>query len=153
MSNQRQFRHPRHVHGHANVRTRQFIRFQLQHGHVEQTQRRSIAAHVSIPRLGVRYHVGQIVASQRVRQRVHFVVLARSSSSSSNNNSNSTNNNAMLAYGRDQRSCCSLALVVEFLSLFSLPLLACTQSLVKTPKKKRRRFIIKFNACFCCDDF
>ena len=59
----------------------------------------------------------------------------------------------MLAYGRDQRSCCSLALVIEFLSLFSFPLLAVMQSLVKTLKKKRRRFIIKFNACFCCDDF
>ena len=138
MSNQRQFRHPRHVHGHSNVRTRQFIRFQLQHGHVEQTQRRSIAAHVSIPRLGVRYHVGQIVASQRVRQRVHFVVLARSSSSSSNNNSNNNNNNnnAIIAYSRDQRSCCYLALVIEFLSLFLFPLDAVKQMSCQNTEEK-----------------
>ena len=74
MSNQRQFWRPCHLHGNANVRTRQLIRFQLQHGHVEQTQRRSIAQNVQVSRLGVRYDVGEIVASQRVRQRVHFVV-------------------------------------------------------------------------------
>ena len=60
----------------------------------------------------------------------------------------------MLAYGRDQRSCCSLALVVEFLSLFSFPLMLSSRCLVKTLKKKRRRrCVIKFNASFCCDDF